>query len=65
MMVGNNTIAFNEATMKVALQYYFDNVLFAKGAAPRVESVSQASSGNTVFTIRVTEATKTEKENQE
>ena len=65
MITGHNSIVFNEATMKNAIQHYFDTVLFAKGFSPKVESIAQQSSGSGIFTIRVTEAITSEKENQE
>lgn len=39
-MTGNNTILLNKATMMEALQYYFDNVLFAADKAPKVTGIS-------------------------
>lgn len=39
-MVGNNSIVLNEATMKIALQMYFDHI-YKKGQAPKVISVNQ------------------------
>lgn len=45
-MQGDNELHLNETTMKVALQYYFTNVLFATGQAPVVKSVEENKSGN-------------------
>lgn len=45
-MIGNNEIVLNEQTLCAAVQHWFDNVMFATGKAPRVQSVKADKSGN-------------------
>lgn len=45
-MEGVNEFYLNEATVKTALQYYFDNVLFKAGQSPKVTSVTMESRGS-------------------
>ena len=42
MAVGDNTMKFNQNAVKKMLQHYFDCVLFAEDAGPKVESVRWA-----------------------
>ena len=52
-MTGSNEMKLNEATMKEALQYYFENVVFAAGQSPTVVSVDldKAGYGAKSFTV--------------
>lgn len=43
-MTGNNVLIFNQATLRKAVQHYFDTVLFAKDQAPTVAVISYRSS---------------------
>ena len=43
-MTGENTMELNEATMKRAVQHYFDTVLFRTGNSPTIESVKAPES---------------------
>lgn len=61
-MKGSNTLELNEATVIEALQFYFDNVLFADGAAPKVTAIEMTKGGVgyssvDVFRVSVTEPT--------
>lgn len=53
-MIGKNTLKLNEATVKAALQHWFDTVTFAAGKAPKVLSVAQGPYG-TEFVVDVEE----------
>lgn len=43
MLVGNNEIVINQATMVAAVQHYLNTVLFKKDKAPTVVSVTQSN----------------------
>ena len=45
MLIGQNEISLNGATMNAAIQHYFDTVLFAEGKSPKVTSVKAVSGG--------------------
>ena len=52
MLIGNNEISLNGATMMAAIQHYFDTVLFAEGKAPTVTSVKGPVGGyDGAFTV--------------
>ncbi len=57
MFKGTNQIELNEATMILAIQHYFNCVIFAEGKSPNVVSVKPSSKGygNQGFTIEVKE----------
>lgn len=57
-MKGDNTIQLNQKTLCVALQYYFDNVLFKVGQAPAVLSVQ--TNGYSVASVNVNVKEQTE-----
>ena len=44
-MKGNNTLEFNEATMKEIVQHYLDTVMFRDEVKVTVTSVKPASKG--------------------
>lgn len=52
-MIGSNTIELNEATMKQALQKYFDALMPTGG--PTVKSVKGSSTGygGNIFTVEL------------
>lgn len=56
-MIGNNSFTLNEATMKAAVQHYFDTVLFVDGKSPKIEGVTATSStyAGASFTISVSD----------
>lgn len=39
-MIGNNVLIVNEETIKDALQYYFDSLVFRVGSSQKIESIS-------------------------
>lgn len=39
-MIGNNVLIVNEETIKDALQYYFDSLVFRVGSSQKVGSIS-------------------------
>ena len=46
MLIGNNSIEMNEATMMLVVQYYFDNKLLNKDERkPKVTAVKPTSNG--------------------
>lgn len=52
-MVGSNVLTLNEATMILALQHYFQTVLFSAGNAPIVNSVKAHDGYSTTFTVEL------------
>jgi hypothetical protein len=51
-VTGNNRIHLNEATLIIAVQHYFDTVLFKDEQSPLVQSVRGCDNG---FDIAVTD----------
>ena len=45
MLIGNNKLTLNQATMVAAVQHYFDTVVFAEGKSPKVTQVEKESKG--------------------
>ncbi len=58
MFKGHNTIQMNEATIKEAIQYWFDKVMYREGASPTVKTVKPQRGTDTGFDIGVEEPTK-------
>jgi hypothetical protein len=56
MMIGNNDILLNEATMQAAVQHWFETVMFAADRAPKVTGVTRETSNyESAFRIKVTD----------
>ena len=55
MLIGNNEVNMNMATMVAALQHYFDSVLFATGKSPLVQSVRSAAGHGDSFLVSLTD----------
>lgn len=59
-MKGSNEMRLNTATMMLALQHYFDTVLFTEGKAPRITGIDKDTSRyDTVFVVKCDEPEKT------
>lgn len=51
-MIGNNTMKLNEATVKAALQMYFDSKFIAMNDAPEIVSVTCDGNGFLIGTTQ-------------
>lgn len=54
-MKASNKLQLNHETMKAALEYYFEKVVFAPGQAPKVKSVDSPSKGygQAIFDVEI------------
>lgn len=50
-MKGNNVMQFNTATMKDAMQHYFNTVLFKEGCSPKVTDVTMGDKSRGIFEV--------------
>lgn len=50
-MIGSNTIILNEASMKLAIQHYFDTMLFKQSESPKVIAVNSKNTDG--FEVKV------------
>ena len=57
MMKGSNKFVLNEATMKEALQYWLDNVVFSVDERQAVTAINNNIDGEHTWTIKL-DATK-------
>lgn len=56
-MLGNNTIILNQATMIVALQFYFESI-YKEGFAPQVSCVIATHKDASCFEVGLVETPK-------
>jgi len=56
-MEGNNSIEFNTATMKAAVQYYLDNCVLREGVGAVVTDIKLHQNNHT-FLVSISTATK-------
>lgn len=53
MLAGINELHLNSATVILALQHYFDTLLFKEGKAPKVTGVKMVTAPSTTVTFVV------------
>ncbi len=52
-LIGKNKIELNNATVMKAIQYYFDKVVFADNASPKIESTEYLGDKYSGFSLAV------------